>query len=77
MKPSDEWIMEHLPGTAPEMAAEWMREQDIPLTRERYLNIRTSIRNRLKVMEKYRMIEWTGIYTMITNTAAKYYTKVI
>lgn len=75
MKPSDDWIMAHLPGTAPEMAALWMDENSIP-DRE-YIIIRTAIRNRLKVLEKYRIVKWSGVYQMITNTAAKYYVKVI
>lgn len=75
MKPSDDWILAHLPGTAPEMAALWMDENGIP--EREYTMIRMSIRNRLKVLEKYRIVEWSGVYQMITNTAAKYYVKVI
>ena len=75
MKPSDDWIMLHLPGTAPEMARQWMDETGVP--EWCYTTVRMSIRNRLKVLERYRIVQWTGIYHMVTNTAAKIYEAVI
>ena len=69
----DDWIINHLPSTAPDMAKIALAECHAADDREVYLHMRMFIRNRLKVLEKYGIVRWTGKYQMITNTAAKIY----
>ena len=55
---SDEWILEHLPGTCPEMAIEWMKETGQHFTDALYATIKNRLQRHVKSMERYGIVEY-------------------
>ena len=60
MNPTDDWLLERLPSSVPELTIEWMTEQKINYSDYRYQLYRTRINRRMKSLEKYGMAEWNG-----------------
>ena len=60
MNPSDQWLAEHLPGTCPELAVEWIKESGLILNDPNYQHFKTVINRRMRIGEKYGLFQWTG-----------------
>lgn len=60
MNPPDAWIIEQLPSDPPHMALVWMDAQGIRYTDHDYQHFRNVINRKMKILEKYGMVRWTG-----------------
>ena len=54
----DPWIIGHLPGTCPEMAVQWMEENNLTFTRALYERLKLRIQRHVKSMERFGMVEY-------------------
>ena len=66
MTPSDEWILDYMRKakydhrTSPHAALQYLAENNIHYTEYEYQHLRTAINRKMKIMEKYGMVRYTG-----------------
>ena len=74
MNPSDDWILEHLPSSCPELAIDWIKESGLDLNDLNYQHFRNILNRKMKSMERYGIVRWN--YQTMPKTGAKIWVRI-